>query len=190
MKKTIYYATGNVGKFEEIYTYVTRYFDNLEIAQFDKDLPEIQSMDQREIAIHKAKQAYELLGHPVLVDDSGIYFNKYKNFPGTLTKFIYHGIGFDGLLKLVQPGDSATFLLTLVYYYGPDKYECFEGRCNGFIKYDPRFQAPSTLPYDIIFSPGSTNKTYAELRNNIGEFEDYNYRIQAFKKFIDWYNNL
>lgn len=182
----IYYATGNPGKFHEISSYATKYFTDVRIEQYDCELTEIQTLDQQEIAIHKAQQAYELLKHPVLVDDSGIFFHKYHQFPGTLSKFIHKSIGFEGILKLVDQGDKAAFFLTMVYYYGPNQYICFEGRSEGIINYDTSFKAPPTLPYDVLFSPQDTGKTYAELRSH-DSFDEYNVRTQAFKKFVEWY---
>ena len=53
------------------------------------DIPEIQTLNQKEVAIDKARKAYEILKQPLIVDDSGFFVNKYNNFPGVLTKFIY-----------------------------------------------------------------------------------------------------
>ncbi len=189
MKKTqnIYYATGNTGKFEEVQDFINRNNHDITIKQADIDLIEMQTLDQKSIAIHKAQQAFEKLQKPVLIDDSGVYFEKYHRFPGTLTKFVYHGIGFEGILKLVEDDHRATFLLYLIYIDGPDSYKIFEGKCEGTIVPPKEFLAHSELPYDDIFLPHGSTKTYAQMRGT-QEIEQYAYRLLALKKFLNWYN--
>ncbi|OGB84113.1 hypothetical protein A3F66_02865 [candidate division TM6 bacterium RIFCSPHIGHO2_12_FULL_32_22] len=77
MKKEIYYATGNPVKFEEVKLYLDMHHPDIELKQFKEDIVEPQSDNQEEIAIFKAKQAWDKLKKPVLVDDSGIFIHKY-----------------------------------------------------------------------------------------------------------------
>ena len=184
-KKIIYYATGNTGKFAEVKRYIQEFAPQIELKQLDNDFPEIQTMDQRAIALDKAKQAYAKINAPVLIDDSGIYFEKYKNFPGTLTKFIYHGIGYEGLLKLAE-NSRATFLLYMLYTEKPGIHFLFEGKCEGKVVRPESFEARPGLPYDAIFLPDGSEKTYAQLRGTPQEHE-FAYRLRAVKKFVEWY---
>src|SRR5690554_5977386 len=110
MRKKIYYATSNPVKFEEVSKFFKEY-PEIELKQFTKELFEIQSENQKEIALLKAEQAWEMLQQPVIVDDSGIFFHKYHNFPGTFTKFIYQSLGMKNIEKLYEVGDIASFRL-------------------------------------------------------------------------------
>ena len=182
MSKRIWYATTNYGKFEEVKRYIKQHEPSIEIKQLATELHEIQSMDQKAIAVNKAEQAWNIVKEPVLVDDSGIYFEQYNNFPGTLTKFVYHGIGYEGLLKLVKENNRAFFRLYMVYK-DQHKTEIFEGLCHGQIIRPKKFEAHPKLPYDAIFLPDESDKTYAELRGTPDEHK-FAYRLRALKKFL------
>lgn len=182
----LYYATGNSDKFDAVNRYLEKNLPHIVLKPCVQDFPEIQSYDQRAVAVDKARQAWDYLQKPVLVDDAGIYFEKYRDFPGVLTKFVYRGIGIEGLCKLTEPGDKATFRLSMVYYYGPETYEVFVGECPGHIIHQEHFVTGEYSPYDQIFAPEGRKETFAELLQS-GQAEQYHYRIHALKKFLHWY---
>lgn len=188
MTKEIFYVTGNDGKFEEVATFITENVPSVKVTQARLDLDEMQTTDQQSIAITKAHHAWNELKKPVLVDDAGVYFEKYQKFPGTMTKFLYYGIGMDGILKLFEQGDKAYFLLYLVYMDGQDSYQVFEGRCNGHLIVPEQFSARPDLPFDDIFLPEGSDKTYAQMRFT-PEMNEYFYRLRALKKFLEWYQH-
>lgn len=186
MSKELYFVTGNEGKYLEVKYYIEKYEPNWIVKRVDIDLFENQTTDQKQVAIDKAKQAYNILKKPVLVDDAAIYFDRYNCFPGVLTKFLFSGLGLEGILKLVQGDNRAIFLLYLVYADSEDKVEIFEGKCKGKIIEPKEFLAHKSLPWDDIFVPENSDKTYARLRQ-LGEFEKYGYRLFALSKFVDWH---
>jgi XTP/dITP diphosphohydrolase len=181
----LYYVTGNSDKFEVVYRYIDKNAPHIQLKPFTHDIPEIQSYDQREVAVEKARQAWNLLQKPVIIDDAGIYFEKYRDFPGVLTKFVYRGIGQEGLLKLVEPGDKAYFQITMVYWYGPEQYQVFMSKCPGYILHQQKYTASPDSPYDVLFAPEGETRTFAELRVS-GEYEKYHYRIDALRQFLHW----
>ena len=185
MQNEIYYATGNAGKFEEVKNYIEQYAQDIFIEQFDIDIEEIQSLDQKAIAIDKAKKAFALLNKPVLVDDGGIFFDAYPLFPGTMSKFIFQAIGFEGLFKLAQENNKAAFILNLVYTDG-NIMQIFEGRCDGIIVKPTNLDTHPQLPFTAIFKPHGSDKTFAELRGT-SEYVNYSFRQRALKQFIEWY---
>ncbi len=185
-QKEILYATGNPGKYEEVANYIAEQEPNLLVKQLSADIPEIQTRDQKAIAIDKAQKAWQIAQRPLLIDDAAIYFDKYNFFPGALTKFIWQGLGFEGVKKLFDEGDPAKFFLYLVYIEGPDKYEIFEGECTGTLTKPATFNALPTLPFDAIFVPHGTTQTYAQLRGTT-EAKKYLYRLRALQKFLAWH---
>lgn len=185
MTSELYYVTGNAGKFEEVKNFIDRANLNINLKQIDIDLPEMQTLDQKAIALDKAKQAWQLVQKPLLVDDAGIYFEAYHRFPGSLTKFVYQGIGFKGIFKLLEEDHRAYFLIYLVYIDGPDSYKIFEVRCDGKIVEPGELSAHPSLPFDDIFVPVGIDKTYAQLRRT-PEIDLYNYRIHAMQQFVSW----
>lgn len=186
VKKIIFYATTNTGKFDEIKRYLEAHEPTIEVKQFDKDLPEIQTSDQEAIAIDKAEQAWKHLKQPVLVDDSGIFYDHYNNFPGTLSKFVFYGIGFEGLLKLAEIDNRATKKLCMVYKDRDEGHYIFEGSCKGTIVKPESFESHPKLPYDAIFIPAGETQTMAVLRGTEKE-KKHSYRLKALKDFLVWW---
>ncbi|MCK4651133.1 hypothetical protein KAT08_03075 [Candidatus Babeliales bacterium] len=186
-KKNIYFVTGNQGKFEEVKSFIDKNEPNIILKQFKTEIPEIQTLDQKAIAIQKAIKAWEIVQKPLIIDDSAIYFENYYKFPGIMTKYVFKGLGFEGMVKLVEEGNKAIFLLYLVYINGPKSFKIFEGKCSGNLTKPIKFYGNTNLPYDCFFIPFSTNKTYAQMRKT-KEGEKYFHRIKALKKFIKWWN--
>ncbi len=177
------YVTGNNGKFEEVRDFLAYEHSPVQIEQAPLPMFEIQSMDQKAVALDKARQAYAVLKRPLIVDDAAIYFNKYNQFPGVFTRYVYMGIGMDGMFKLVNPGDRAYFLLYLVYVDAQGREQIFEGRCDGVIVRPTVFKAHPDLPFDDIFLPDGSDLSYAELFGTPA-FAPFAYRIQAVKAFL------
>ena len=189
MAHTIYYVTSNAGKFEEVADCIKVHNTPISLQPYDADILEIQTMDQQEIALDKARKAWELLRQPVLVDDSGIYFEKYHEFPGVMSKYITQGIGMAGIIKLIEPGDRAYFKLHFVYVDAQGEATSFEGLCTGYLIIPERLQAHVDLPYDDIFVPDGlvgTPQTYAQLRGT-PQFEQFSYRLRALNAFLSWF---
>ena len=182
----IFYATGNTIKFNEVKAVIEKLAPEIIVEQCAEEIPEIQSLDQRKVAIDKATKAWEVLKAPVLVDDSGMYLEAYNNFPGTLTKFVFEGIGFKGIFKLAEKNNKAAFILNMVYLKSPEEYEIFEAKCSGKV-IDTGREPLRHAPFYPIFIPDGVTKPYADL--NPSELEVYNIRAIAIKKFLSWYRN-
>lgn len=178
------YVTGNNGKFEEVREFLKQQKSSIELEQIPLPLVEFQTMDQKAVALDKARQAYASIKRPLIVDDAAIYFSKYNQFPGVFTRFVYTGIGMDGMFKLVGPGDRAYFLLYLVYVDAEGKEQVFEGRCDGCIVRPDVFIAHSDLPFDDIFLPDGSMQSYAELFKT-PEFAAFSYRLRAMQALIN-----
>ena len=106
-----------------------------------------------------------------------------------MSKHVFEGIGFSGLMKLFDEGDGAEFIVSLVYAYGPGKFEIFERRMSGKIVH-PTELAPFNpkLPYISIFVPDGHEKTLAELRQ-LESSPEFNPRVTAFRDLLVWLEN-
>ena len=67
MQKEICYVTSNDGKFEEVSGFIEKNEPSIKIKQFKTDIKEIQSLDQKEIAIDKARKAFKLIKKQTLL---------------------------------------------------------------------------------------------------------------------------
>lgn len=186
MNNKIYYVTHNTGKFEEVRDFFDQGVLTFQIEQYALDIDEIQSLDQKIVVLDKVKKAFSLVKQPLLLDDGGLFFAAYNQFPGTLSKYVFQGLGFKGLFKLIEEDNHASFILQLAYTDGAQT-QLFEGVCQGTIVmpedlscYHPK------LPFTAIFKPEGSDKTLAQLRYT-KDFFRFSFRQQALKKFIDWY---
>lgn len=182
----LYYVTSNPGKFDEVNRYVAAHERSITLTQANLDIPEIQSLNQEKIALDKARKAWEKLKKPLLIDDSGIFFDAYHEFPGTLTKFVFSGIGYDGIFALTKKNNRAFFRLYLIYVDICGNPHSFIGHCPGkIIRPSEYFHEPG-FPWNPVFLPDGSDKTYAELQHDPDE-KKFSYRLQALQKFIAWY---
>lgn len=184
----IYYVSGNKAKFQEASKYLQAHMPDVACSAYDVEVDEIQSLDHHAVAVDKACKAWQHVQAPILIDDAGIYFKRYNQFPGVLTKFVYQGIGTNGIMRLVDIGDRAEFILYLVYCTGPTPEHChvFTGRCAGIVYHDTDRKASSDFPYDVLFSPDGVDGSYAQMRE-AGREDEFSYRIDALRKFVSWY---
>lgn len=154
--KKIWYATTSKLKFQEAFDFCSGKGLGVELLQEETEMFEIQTRDPKDVqavALHKGKQAWDRVGNPVLVEYSGLFLNKYGSFPGSLTKHVFKGIGYRGLFRLVDSGDSAVFVSYLTYVDEYGNSNLFEGRQEGYIVKPEKLEINSEFPFDQIFVP-------------------------------------
>lgn len=186
---SIFFVTTNSGKFEEVQRWIKQLDPSIILEQAPLDVIEYQSLDINEVALGKAEQAWQKLQKPLLIDDGGIYFEHYNKFPGTLSKYIYEGIGFEGLWKLAEDDPRAYFLSCIIYKHSPTSHHLFEGFCYGaMIKPDAALIAHAALPYTKMFIPQGSDKTLSQLRGTEEE-KLYHHRYKSLSAFVAWYKD-
>lgn len=179
----INFVTTNAGKLKEVQQYIQQHRSEIEIVQASIDLEEIQSREQQEVAMRKAQQAFAQLQKPVLIDDSGVYFDRYDKFPGTLTKFVYQGIGLEGLRRLYTPGDRAHMKTIFVYYAGEHDWYMATDTTYGTLVTPQEYLDFVSLPYNRFFIPDGADCTYAELDRQ-GRKQEFNHRTNALRDLL------
>lgn len=182
------YVTGNAIKFKEAQDFFKKYTPHITLKQADLDTSEIQTFDQKAIALDKAKQAWQALQVPVLVDDTAVFFNAYPDFPGTMTKFIYKTLGLSGIYKLIESGQRMHIRIVLVCMFGENQYAIIEETIHGTISTTHRQDLHrKEAPFDTIFIPDGATETVDELVLR-GKAEPYQYRMCALKKFLQTFH--
>ena len=107
--RTITYVTGNWAKIESAKHALEPL--GFEVDNIKMETPEIQAEDVIEVSKYSAKWAAEKLNKPVLKNDSGLFVNALKGFPGVYTHYADDTIGEDGLLKLMDGLEDRTAIL-------------------------------------------------------------------------------
>lgn len=153
------FITGNQSKAD----YLNRLL-GVELPHQKVELDELQSTDLHVIVEHKARQAYERVGGPVLVEDVSLEFAALGNLPGAFIKFFVEAD--DGLEKLCRMLDgftdrTARATCTFGYFDG-NEMQFFDGGLGGVIAVHPTGE--NGYGWDRIFCPDSYNgRTRAEL---------------------------
>lgn len=72
-----------------------------------------------------------ILKKPVLVDHTGVYFDLYENFSGSMTKFIFQSIKLPGFFKLFDTGDRMGIHVVLVCKYSQSEHAILKETITG-----------------------------------------------------------
>lgn len=176
--------TSNQQKAQEIKAALRNY--NIVLRHQTIDIPEIKDLSIETVVRAKADLAFAQLRCPILVDDTGIFFNAYKNFPGAYAKFAYKTLGFKGLFRLIQPGARAFFCSYLAYKSSVSApVQVFRGICRGRLIRQLRGKRKAKMPYDNIFIPDGDQLTFAQM--SIAEKQCYDHRSKAVRQFARYY---
>lgn len=174
------FITGNEQKVKYLKLWLGRPFTHHWL-----DLHEIQSLDLHEVVEHKAKQAYDIVKKPVLVEDVALTFHAFGRLPGTLIKWFLHELGNEGLCQLLDGFEDRAAEARIVYaLYDGAGMHYFEGVEPGRIA--PRPQGQHAFGWNPIFIPTGSDKSFAEIPDD--KLDIYNHRAQAVKKlkaFLD-----
>ncbi|MGI8419370.1 MAG: non-canonical purine NTP pyrophosphatase [Candidatus Levyibacteriota bacterium] len=154
--KKLTYITGNKNKLEHFLRYA-----DFPIEHVDLDLVEIQSLDVNKIIDHKAKEAFNIIKKPILIEDVSLSFNALGNLPGPLIKWFLEAIGTEGLCHLLNnySDRSAVASVTFAFYDG-FTMKTFYGEMHGKIADHPLGNGFGWTP---IFIPKGYNKSYGEM---------------------------
>lgn len=163
MNKVVY-VTGNQSKAD----YLARLLD-VPLEHHKLDLDELQLEDPEALVEHKVRQAYEIIGRPVLVEDVSLHFDALGGLPGPFVKFFVEKP--DGLERMCRMLDgfgtrTAQAVCTFGYHDG-ERTEFFVGKLVGVIANHPRGE--SGFGWDKIFCPEEYG---GQTRAELGEAED------------------
>ena len=126
--------------------------------------PQLDSI--KDVAVKKARQAYETLKKPALVNDAGLTIVALNGFPGAYTKYVSKTIGNNGLLKLLDAQEDRTAFLEQTFcYIDGQVIKCFSDKVPGQIVSKPKSGDPQNKWGNVwdIFLPDGSNKTRSEM---------------------------
>jgi XTP/dITP diphosphohydrolase len=186
--KVVFFATGNVNKFNEARRILGGYGVAVGMLKLKGD--EIQSDSLQEIAEKSVLNAYRKSGMPIFVEDAGLFIDSLTGFPGPYAAYVYKTIHNSGILKLMENVKDRSATFRSVISYCDDKTVCqsvsFQGESRGEITTTERkAQGKSGFGFDPIFQPAGSTKTFAEMI--IAEKNGYSHRADAIHKFAKWY---
>ena len=171
----LHFVTSNPNKFRELSELLESNVTRIEI-----DLQEIQTTDLHELVKFKLRQAYEHVKAPVIVEDTSLYFEAWKELPGPLVKYFLKNIGLSGMVRALDEfsNNSASASCCLGFTKDGKSMHLFEGKVKGNIV-EPR--GSQHFGWDTIFLPAGYQRTFGEMSSQ--EKHQISPRGAAAKKF-------
>jgi non-canonical purine NTP pyrophosphatase (RdgB/HAM1 family) len=168
------FITGNPNKAAKFSEYI-----GIDIPHRAVDLDEIQTTDQHELVEHKARQAFNLLQQPVLVEDVFFTYDALGDLPGPFVKFFVTG-GLEKMCRMLDGFENRRARATCVYgYFDGARLEFFSSYLDGTVPMNPR--GSDGYGFDPVFEPdGFEGKTAAQLSP-----EDYGRFSRQVKPYDD-----
>jgi non-canonical purine NTP pyrophosphatase (RdgB/HAM1 family) len=143
------------------------------------EIDEIQTVDFDLLIQHKARQAYQQIQAPVLVDDVALTFHAFGRLPGPFIKFFKDELGLEKCCRLLDSFDNRQATATVKYglTYNGQSVQVFTGIIHGVIAPSP--VGEGGFGWDAIFIPDGFNDTRAQL--NSSDYEATSPRAQAIR---------
>ena len=149
----------------------------------DLDLVEPQSLDLHEIVRFKAAAAFEAIGAPVLVEDTGLELLGLGGFPGPLVRWLLASVGPEGICRLAHAfGDTRAVARCLACATDGVETVIGEGAVFGAIAPEPR--GARGFGWDSAFVPDDGGgRSYGEMNDD--EKNSISHRHKAFVALRD-----
>jgi len=179
------FATWNQWKLKEVRKHIS---PEIELIWKSVDLDEFQTDDLLAISKYKAIQAFQLVNAPVVVDDTAIYFDAYKNFPGVFAKYMIKSLWASGFQRLFYDVEDTNGRFETVLSYMDETLKeplSFVGRAEWKFDFDKISDGKHyNLPYNYIFIPNEMTTSVAEDYDTW--LSNYSHRMKATLKLNNY----
>lgn len=169
------FVTGNSNKLREASQILGCSLKQREI----DGLIEMQTSDVSELVVHKLNQAYDVVGNPVLVEDSGLIFKDWNGLPGALVKWFEKSVGCSGMIKMLDnfSNREAIAVCYVAVRFG-ETIKVAKGEAHGTIAFEER--GTKGFGWDTIFIPNGKERTFAQMEPE--EKNAISHRKKAFEE--------
>ncbi|AEH24998.1 XTP/dITP diphosphatase [Pyrococcus yayanosii] len=176
----IFFITSNPGKVREAATYLQPL--GIEIVQRKVPYPEVQAESLEEVVKFGLEWLSERIEGPFFIEDSGLFIEALRGFPGVYSAYVFKTIGNEGILKLMEGIEERDAHFKSVIGYWDGKAYIFTGIVKGSIATEAR--GGGGFGFDPIFIPNGFSKTFAEMTTK--EKNAISHRGKALKAFSEW----
>lgn len=127
---------------------------------------EVQAGTLEEVARAGAREVAGRLQKPFFLDDSGLFVDALRGFPGVYSAHALATLGIPGLLKLLDgvADRRARFECVIAWCREPPwaPVEAFRGACQGRISASPRGGSHG-FGFDPVFVPDGDTRAFSEI---------------------------
>lgn len=191
MEKLIF-VSGNSGKISSVKKYAKA--KNIPISFCSLNFLEPNVNDISYISQKKAEDAYQKLGFPCFVSDSGFYIDHYPNHPGYPGAFAKRSRMSSDIEELLQDmkevkDRSCKFVNCITYYDGCQFVQFFEEHCGVLateVCGNDMLGAKSNL-WKVFIPEGYTSTLASMTSLEKLQYQEENKKKSAIVQFLDWY---
>lgn len=173
--------TTNNGKFREISQQMAQH--GIQLEHLKTPYPELQAESLEATIIPGLQWLISKFERPVMIDDSGLFVDALRGFPGVFSSHAFKTLGCEGILRLLgDESDRGARFECCVGFMAPGGEPFIaKGVAEGSISTGMR--GSGGFGYDPIFVPEGRAETYAEM--SVEEKNEISHRGIAIRKFID-----
>ena len=144
--------------------------------------PEIQADTLEETIVPGLRWLMERYNRSIMIDDSGLFVDALKGFPGVYSSYVFRTLGCDGILRLMEGVKvrGARFECCIGFMSPGKEPVMVKGIAKGSIS--SQKAGTGGFGYDPIFVPEGYSKTYAQI--DIPEKNKISHRGRAIAQFI------
>ena len=151
------FVTSNEHKWREAQQILGRPLERIAL-----ELPEIQAATTLEVALEKARVAFQQLKRPLIVEDAGVELKALGGFPGPFIKYWEKLGGLESICRAADGlKDRRVEAVCALATGTADGAQAVEGRVQGTIAQSPR--GTSGFGWDAIFIRDGESRTFGEL---------------------------
>lgn len=143
---------------------------------------EIQGDTTEEISMDSAQRLAKKITGDFFLEDTGLYIDSLKGFPGPYSSYASQTIGNKGILELLSGNDRGARFLTVITYCRKGECRQFEGVLEGRIS--EKITGESGFGFDPVFIPEGQVRTLAEM--SVDEKNSISHRSRALEKLIEF----
>lgn len=157
MKTSWVLVTSNENKWREAQAILGHPLERIAL-----ELAEVQASTTAEVALQKAKAAFEQVKRPVIVEDAGVELVALGGFPGPFIKFWEQLGGLESICWAADGlKDRRVVAVCVLGMCSEEGASAVEGRVSGTIAAAPR--GTHGFGWDAIFIPDGETRTFAEM---------------------------
>ena len=155
----------------------------IELDHLKMPYPELQADSLESTIIPGLMWLISKFERPVMIDDSGLFVDALKGFPGVFSSHAFKTLGCEGMLRLLEGVGrrDARFECCIGYLAPGGEPFIAKGIAKGMISTEMR--GSGGFGYDPIFVPEGLSKTYAEME--VDEKNEISHRGVAIRKFVE-----
>jgi XTP/dITP diphosphohydrolase len=146
-------------------------------------IDELQTQDMELLVKDKTMRAFDRVGRPLFVEQTGLRLNHLNGLPGGLTQTFWDTLEADRFAQLFgNVQDPRVIAETVIGYTDGKQFFSFRGEIAGTIASAPK--GPRDFQWDCVFIPEEHELTFAEMGELKNEISMRRRALDEFSKFL------